>query len=94
MDVGRFRYVGLAADDVLRLSDLTLPAGGLLVVENLTPFEACLALPAAGRARLVLWCDADMGGVRIARDLTAQPDAFLSDTLQAILKRGAATASS
>jgi hypothetical protein len=91
--VERFRSLGLAIEDVLRLKEVCLPAGGLLVVENLTPFHACLGqeqdnrdrlviwsagypgrgvahfveLAAAGRGCIQVWCDVDLGGVRIAR---------------------------
>jgi hypothetical protein len=91
--VERFRSLGLAVEDVLRLKQVCLPAGGLLVVENLTPFHACLGperndrdllviwsagypgrgvtrfveLAAAGRGCIRVWCDVDLGGVRIAR---------------------------
>jgi hypothetical protein len=93
LDVERFRSLGLAEEDVLRLEGVRLPAGGLLVVENLTPFHACLGperddrdilvvwsagypgrgvtrfveLAAAGGGCIRVWCDVDLGGVRIAR---------------------------
>ena len=37
-----FRCLGVSSDDILALRDLELPLGGVLVVENLTPFQACL----------------------------------------------------
>ena len=93
LEVERFRSLGLAEEDVLRLKGVRLPAGGLLVVENLTPFHACLGperndrdllviwsagypgrgvtrfveLAAGGGGRIRVWCDVDLGGVRIAR---------------------------
>jgi hypothetical protein len=93
LDVECFRFLGLAEEDVLKLERLCLPAGGLLVVENLTPFHACLGperndrdllviwsagypgrgvtrfveLAAAEGGRIQVWCDVDLGGVRIAR---------------------------
>jgi hypothetical protein len=93
LDVERFRSLGMAPEDVLRLKGVGLPAGGLLVVENLTPFHACLSPARNDRDLLVIWsagfpgrsvtrfvelaaseekpirvwCDVDLGGVRIAR---------------------------
>jgi hypothetical protein len=93
LDVERFRSLGLAQEDVLRLEGIDLPAGGLLIVENLTPFHACLKSERKDREHLVIWsagfpgrsvtrfvelaameggpirvwCDLDLGGVRIAR---------------------------
>lgn len=87
------RCVGVSSDDVLTLRELKLPSGGVLVVENLTPFHACLehlggkssilllwsggfpnrgvrkvlAEAAQQQAPIRVWCDLDLGGVRIAR---------------------------
>jgi hypothetical protein len=91
LDVGRLRTVGLAQEDVLAIDEVRVPPVGLVVVENLTPFQACcerlraeaLVLWSAGfpsravvaftsrvaaaGARVRVWCDLDLGGVRIAR---------------------------
>src|SRR5438128_512581 len=93
IDVGLFHAIAMSSADIERLGLLNLPAGGILVVENLAPFEACLEnLAALGqilviwsggfpnrgvirileeaarqRARINVWCDIDLGGVRIAR---------------------------
>src|SRR5882762_191267 len=95
IDVGSFRSIAMSTRDVERLRCLHLPEGGVLVIENLTPFEACLenstalapmllvwsgGFPNRGvvrileqaarqRARIRIWCDLDLGGVRIARSL-------------------------
>ncbi len=96
LDLSRFQYLGLAPEDALQVETIDFPAGGLLVVENLTPFQTCVALgrstqrelmvlwsagfPGRGVRAIVrraaeqgvpvrLWCDLDLGGVRIARIL-------------------------
>lgn len=56
IEVEKFRYVGLASHDVLALRQVDLPAGGLVVIENLTPFEAYVDRLATRRSALVLWC--------------------------------------
>ncbi len=87
------RCIGVSSDDILRMRNLELPPSGVLIVENLTPFQACLGhldrsssvlllwsggFPnrgvkrlleeaARGRARIRVWCDLDLGGIRIAR---------------------------
>lgn len=87
------RCIGISSDDVLTLSRIEPPEGGLVVIENLTPFQACLeqlndnssvllvwsgGFPNRGVKRLLeqaakqkvrirVWCDLDLGGVRIAR---------------------------
>jgi hypothetical protein len=74
---------------------MEFPSGGLLVIENFTPFEACVDLlarreqlmvlwtagfpgkavlgvirrAAEARVSIRLWCDLDLGGVRIARSI-------------------------
>jgi hypothetical protein len=88
-----FRCIGVSSDDILGLRDLELPSGGVLVIENLTPFQACLehlngsssvlllwsgGFPNRGVKRLLeqaarqkaqirVWCDLDLGGIRIVR---------------------------
>lgn len=87
------RCVGVASEDILALQTLVLPTPGVLVIENLTVFQACLehagnitsplllwsgGFPNRGvqrlliesarqRARIRVWCDLDLSGVRIAR---------------------------
>lgn len=87
------RCLGVSSDDMLELRGITLPVEGILVIENLTPFQACLealhssasvllvwsgGFPNRGvkklleeasrqRRRLRVWCDVDLGGIRIAR---------------------------
>jgi hypothetical protein len=87
------RCVGVASEDILALQTLELPRPGVLVIENLTAFQACLeyatratrpllvwsggfpnrgvqkllAEAARQRARIRVWCDLDLSGVRIAR---------------------------
>mgnify|MGYP001029057896 CR=1 FL=1 len=87
-------FVGLSRETIKALSNVTLPDNGLLVVENLTAFEACCrgevggvshtlvvwsagypsrsveALVRAaveGSARIRVWADIDLDGIRIAR---------------------------
>jgi hypothetical protein len=93
LDLSRFQYLGLALQDALEIQRVDFPLGGLLVVENLTPFHACVAQFSREHALMVLWtagfpgrgvlaiirrggecgvpirvwCDLDLGGVRIAR---------------------------
>jgi hypothetical protein len=95
VDLGRSQFMGLAASDVERLSRIQAPPGGLLIVENLAPFQACAArvhghspllllwsagFPGPALVHLVrqvasqglpvrVWCDLDLGGIRIARVL-------------------------
>lgn len=92
LDLSRFQYLGLALHDALEIQ-IDFPVGGLLVVENLTPFHTCVAQFSRERGLMVLWtagfpgrgvraiirraaecgvairvwCDLDLGGVRIAR---------------------------
>lgn len=87
------RCVGVSSEDMLALQTLELPTTGVLVIENLTPFQACLersrkdnpplllwsgGFPNRGvqrlldeaarqKARIRVWCDLDLGGIRIAR---------------------------
>jgi hypothetical protein len=91
--LGTLRCVGVASEDILSLQALELPAPGVLVIENLTVFQASLeyarkttaplllwsgGFPNRGvqrllteaarqRARIRVWCDLDLSGVRIAR---------------------------
>jgi hypothetical protein len=93
LDLSSFQYVGFAVDDTLQIREIEFPIGGLLVVENLTPFHTCLAgfsqrhrlmtlwtagFPGRGVRSIIrraaecavpvrVWCDLDLGGVRIAR---------------------------
>jgi hypothetical protein len=93
LDLSRFHYLGLSVDDTLQIREIDFPSGGLLVVENLTPFHACLTglsqkhrfmtlwtagFPGRGVRAIIrraaerevpvrIWCDLDLGGVRIAR---------------------------
>ena len=93
LDLSRFQYLGLALQDALEIQRIDFPAGGLLCVENLTPFNTCVAQFSRERHLMVLWtagfpgrgvraiirraaecgvpirvwCDLDLGGVRIAR---------------------------
>jgi hypothetical protein len=101
VDLGASAFLGLAASDVARASRVRAPAGGVLVVENLAPFQACAArvrggalllwsggFPGPALVHLVrmvgsqglpvrVWCDLDLGGVRIARVLRrAAPEAW------------------
>jgi hypothetical protein len=49
-------FVGLSREAVAGLAGIDFPAGGLLVVENLAPFEACCrGEVAAARGSLVVW---------------------------------------
>jgi hypothetical protein len=114
IDVGSFRSIAMSTTDVERLRCLHLPEGGVLVIENLTPFEACLenakslapmllvwsggfpnrgvvrilAQAARQRARIRMWCDLDLGGVRIARSIhritsgIAEPVLMDADTVR------------
>lgn len=87
------RCVGVSSEDIVGLRSFDFPASGVLVIENLTPFQACLeflngrgsvlllwsgGFPNRGvkrlldeaarlKARIRVWCDLDLGGVRIAR---------------------------
>ncbi len=87
------RCVGVSSEDILALQSLDLPRGGILVIENLIAFQACLehvgkstaplllwsgGFPNRGvqrllgeaarqKARIRVWCDLDLGGIRIAR---------------------------
>jgi hypothetical protein len=87
------RCVGVSSEDILALQALDLPRAGILVIENLTAFQACLehvgkgtaplllwsgGFPNRGvqrllgeaarqKARIRVWCDLDLGGIRIAR---------------------------
>jgi hypothetical protein len=87
------RCVGVASEDIQNFRALELPSAGMLVIENLTAFQACLeyatksaaplllwsgGFPNRGvqqllgeatrqRARIRVWCDLDLSGVRIAR---------------------------
>src|SRR5262249_1927889 len=91
--LGVLHCVGVSSDDILQLSQLSVPTGGILVIENLTPFQACLehfgsnwpilflwsgGFPNRGARKLLeeaarqkatvrVWCDLDLGGIRIAR---------------------------
>jgi hypothetical protein len=93
LDLSRFRHLGLALQDAIEIQGIDFPASGLLIVENLTPFYACVAQFSRDRELMVLWtagfpgrgvraiirraaecevpirvwCDLDLGGVRIAR---------------------------
>lgn len=81
--------------DATKIEDIRFPPGGLLVVENLTPFQTCVdqlaqkqdlmvlwsaGFPGQGvlaivhhaarsNTRVRVWCDLDLGGIRIARIL-------------------------
>lgn len=93
IDLHGLRYLGISPQEVQRLADVELPSEGVLIVENLTPFHACLdhvgdrvpilllwsgGFPSRGvvgfikrvaekGTRIRVWCDLDLGGVRIAR---------------------------
>lgn len=95
IDLSNFHYLGLAASDATRIEEVRFPRGGLLIVENLTPFQTCVdqlaqkqdvmvlwsaGFPGQGvleivrraaksNVRVRVWCDLDLGGVRIARIL-------------------------
>lgn len=95
IDLSNFHYFGLAVNDATKIEDIRFPRGGLLVVENLTPFQTCIdqlakkldlmvlwsaGFPGQGvlaivhhaarsNARVRVWCDLDLGGIRIARIL-------------------------
>jgi hypothetical protein len=95
LNLDNFRHVGVSHKDALSIERIDFPSGGLLVVENLTPFEACVDVVArkqqlmvlwtagfAGKGvlhvirkgveskiRIRVWCDLDLGGVRIARSI-------------------------
>ena len=114
IDLGLFRSIALSTADVERLRRLHAPERGILVVENLTPFEAFLenaaalgprlliwssGFPNRGVARILaeaarqciriqVWCDLDLGGVRIARSIhritsgRAEPVLMNADTVR------------
>jgi hypothetical protein len=107
LDVGRFRSIGLADRDVFGIVDAQFPAGGIFIVENLTPFQACLdhmagrsnflfvwsaGFPGRAVSHLVrqatlsgapirVWCDLDLGGVRIARVVLRDSDSIAEPVL-------------
>ena len=45
----------MALQDAVEIQRIDFPAGGLLVVENLTPFYACVAQFSRERGLMVLW---------------------------------------
>lgn len=49
------RCVGVASEDILALRALELPTAGVLVIENLTAFQACLEYAAKANAPLLVW---------------------------------------
>jgi len=95
LDLANFRHLGVSHKDAFEIERVEFPSGGLLVVENLTPFEACIDQIAASQQLMVLWsagfpgrgvrlvigkaaesnvrirmwCDLDLGGIRIARTI-------------------------
>lgn len=95
IDLKEFRCVAFSSEDVLQLRDICFPHGGVLVIENLTPFQAyleqlssvdpvlviwsggfpnrgvrrMLTEAAARSSRVRVWCDIDLGGVTIARQI-------------------------
>ena len=115
LDLRRFHHLGIAVRDALIIEGIEFPAGGLLVVENLTPFQTCVDLLADKRQLLVLWsagfpgrgvlavirkaancgarirvwCDLDLGGVRIARTM-----ARVAGNLESVLMDSSTVASS
>ncbi len=122
LDLADFRHVGVSHHDALEIDRVQFPPGGLLVVENFTPFEACLDLiagqqqlmllwsagfPGKGVLRVIqeaaeshvpirLWCDLDLGGVRIVRSIlrvapAAQPVLMDAATLTSAKTKNAVT---
>jgi Wadjet protein JetD, C-terminal len=115
LDLRRFHHLGIAVRDALIIEGIEFPTGGLLVVENLTPFQTCVDLLAdkkqllvlwsagfPGRgvlavirkaancgARIRVWCDLDLGGVRIARTM-----ARVAGNLESVLMDSSTVASS
>ena len=93
LGIDPFRYIGCSSEDILCMQRLQVPKHGVLLVENLTPFHACIdqvsgdrsllivwsggfpnrgvthliQAAASAKARIRVWCDLDLGGVRIAR---------------------------
>lgn len=53
--VDSFRCVGCSSEDVLETKSLEIPTGGALLVENLTPFHACIEQLSTHKSLLVLW---------------------------------------
>ena len=53
--LGSLRCVGISSDDILGLHELCVPPGGVLVIENLTPFQACLEHFGCNDSVLFLW---------------------------------------
>jgi hypothetical protein len=49
------RCVGVASEDILALRTLVLPRPGVLVIENLTAFQACLEYAVKATAPLLVW---------------------------------------
>jgi len=112
--LGTLRCIGISSDDILGLRELGVPPAGILVIENLTPFQACLehfggnssvlfvwsgGFPNRGvkqlledaarqKAAIRVWCDLDLGGIRIARLIheitggTAEPVLMNAATLE------------
>lgn len=54
IDLSSYRYLGLAAQDIERATSLEPPSDGLLLVENLTAFHACIE-SLASRPVMVVW---------------------------------------
>jgi hypothetical protein len=74
IDVSSFRSIAMSTRDLERLSCLHLPQGGILVIENLAPFEACLENVTAFAEMLLVWSGGfpNRGVVRILEQAARQ----------------------
>jgi hypothetical protein len=74
IDVGSFRSIAMSTTDVERLRCLNLPLGGVFVIENLTPFDACLESVTALAQTLLVWSGGfpNRGVVRILEQAARQ----------------------
>ena len=53
--VDAFRHIGCSSEDILAMQHLQVPEHGVLLVENLTPFHACIGQVSRDRSLLVVW---------------------------------------
>jgi hypothetical protein len=74
LDLGGLRYLGIAPQEVEKLVDIDVPAGGVMIVENLTPFHACLDHVIGRQQVLVVWSGGfpSRGVVTFIRKLAAK----------------------
>jgi hypothetical protein len=73
--IDRFRYVGCSSEDILEMQHLQVPEQGVLLVENLTPFHACIEQFGRDNSVLVSW----LGGF---------PNRGVSHLIQAAASKG------